>query len=64
MRVYRDGADLIMHLEKSETHMISGILHVRHDDDMESWPLVIEDFQGNTNEVHLEPGGYLALLEQ
>eukprot|EP00555_Chaetoceros_dichaeta_P009130 CAMPEP_0198254866 /NCGR_PEP_ID=MMETSP1447-20131203/5115_1 /TAXON_ID=420782 /ORGANISM="Chaetoceros dichaeta, Strain CCMP1751" /LENGTH=385 /DNA_ID=CAMNT_0043941089 /DNA_START=40 /DNA_END=1197 /DNA_ORIENTATION=- len=59
MRVYRDGANLNMHLDKVTTHIISSILHVGHDDDMESWPLVIEDFNGNTNEVHLEAGDML-----
>ena len=41
------------------THIISSILHVGHDNDMESWPLIIEDFHGNTNEVHLEAGDIL-----
>jgi len=59
MRVYRDGTNLNMHLDKVTTHIISSILHVGHDDDMEPWPLVIEDFHGNTNEVHLEPGDML-----
>jgi len=58
LRVYRNGSHLNMHVDKSETHIISCILHVDHDDDPESepWPLVIEDFQGNTNEVNLESG--------
>jgi len=28
MRVYRDGVNLIIHLDKVETHIISSILHV------------------------------------
>ena len=50
-----------MHVDKSNTHIISCILHVDHDDDPESepWPIVIEDFQGNTNEVVLESGDML-----
>lgn len=59
LRVYRDGANLNMHLDKVDTHIISSILHVGHDEDMEPWALVIEDFQGNTNEVHLEAGDML-----
>lgn len=59
MRVYRNGANLHMHVDKVTTHIISSILHVGHDDNMEPWPLVIEDFDGNTNEVHLEPGDML-----
>jgi hypothetical protein len=54
LRVYRNESGLHMHLDKSETHVISAILHVGHDG--EPWPLVIEDFQGNTNEVVLEEG--------
>jgi hypothetical protein len=50
-----------MHVDISKTHIISCILHVDHDDDPESepWPIVIEDFQGNTNEVVLESGDLL-----
>jgi hypothetical protein len=46
---------LLMHIDQPETHVISCILHVGHSDDSEPWPLFIEDFQGNTNEVILEP---------
>jgi len=61
LRVYRDGSSLNMHVDKSATHVISCILHVDHDDepDSEPWPIVIEDFQGNTNEVFLESGDML-----
>ena len=41
------------------THIISCILHVDHDEDSEPWPLLIEDFQGNTNEVYLQSGDML-----
>jgi hypothetical protein len=59
LRVYREGSNLNMHSDKTTTHIISSILHVGHSEDMESWPIVIEDFQGNTNEVHLEEGDML-----
>jgi hypothetical protein len=42
-----------------KTHIISCILHVDHDEDSEPWPIFIEDFQGNTNEVILESGDML-----
>lgn len=48
-----------MHLDKSSTHIISSILHVDHGKDDEPWPIVIEDFHGNTNEVYLESGDML-----
>jgi hypothetical protein len=59
LRVYRNNSNLLMHLDKPETHVISGILHVDHGVDDEPWPLVIEDFLGNTNEVYLETGDLL-----
>jgi hypothetical protein len=57
LRIYRNESVLNMHLDKFETHVISAILHVGHDG--EPWPLVIEDFQGNANEVALEEGDLL-----
>jgi len=61
LRVYRNNSDLKMHVDISRTHIVSCILHIDHDDDPESepWPIVIEDFQGNTNEVILESGDML-----
>jgi len=61
LRIYRNDTHLNMHVDKANTHIISCILHVDHDDDPESepWPIVIEDFQGNTNEVVLESGDML-----
>jgi hypothetical protein len=37
----------------------SGIFHVDHSEDSEPWPIVIEDFQGNVNQVYLESGDLL-----
>eukprot|EP00591_Stephanopyxis_turris_P006112 CAMPEP_0195522508 /NCGR_PEP_ID=MMETSP0794_2-20130614/20743_1 /TAXON_ID=515487 /ORGANISM="Stephanopyxis turris, Strain CCMP 815" /LENGTH=381 /DNA_ID=CAMNT_0040652279 /DNA_START=38 /DNA_END=1183 /DNA_ORIENTATION=- len=59
LRVYRNGTNLNMHLDKSETHIISSILHVGHSTNDEPWPIVIEDFHGNTNQVFLESGDML-----
>ncbi len=61
LRIYRNGSHLNMHVDKCESHIISSILHVDHDNDPDSepWPIVIEDFQGNTNEVYLESGDML-----
>jgi len=56
LRVYRNHSSLFMHVDKSRTHVISCILHVDHSEDSEPWPILIEDFQGNTNEVVLESG--------
>mmetsp|Transcript_30016 Transcript_30016/g.34877 ORF Transcript_30016/g.34877 Transcript_30016/m.34877 type:complete len:350 (+) Transcript_30016:77-1126(+) len=59
LRVYRNNSRLLMHVDKSRTHVISCILHIDHSEDSEPWPIVIEDFQGNTNEVVLESGDML-----
>ena len=48
-----------MHYDRSETHVISAILHVGHDEKSEPWPLVIEDLNGTTNEVILQEGDML-----
>ena len=59
LRVYRNESSLNMHIDKVETHVLSAILHVDHDEKGEPWPIVIEDFQGNTVEVSLESGDML-----
>eukprot|EP01083_Nonionella_stella_P309172 1093872_1 len=59
IRAYRNDSNLLMHIDKSSTHIISGIFHVDRSEDAEPWPIVIEDFRGNTNQVYLEPGDVL-----
>lgn len=59
LRAYRNNTILNMHVDKVRTHIISSILHIDHSDDSEPWPLFIEDYQGNTNEVVLESGDML-----
>ena len=59
LRVYRNNSRLYMHVDKLKTHVISCILHVDHSNDSEPWPIFIEDFHGNTNEVVLESGDML-----
>jgi hypothetical protein len=58
-RLYQNNSRLFMHTDKTETHIISGILHVDRSEDAEPWPILIEDYQGNLNEVLLEPGDLL-----
>lgn len=61
LRIYQNGSSLMMHVDKIEDHVISAILHVDHeyDDPDEPWPLVIESFDGTTQEVNLQPGEML-----
>mmetsp|Transcript_6422 Transcript_6422/g.12392 ORF Transcript_6422/g.12392 Transcript_6422/m.12392 type:complete len:274 (+) Transcript_6422:203-1024(+) len=59
LRIYKNGSRLNMHVDKSGTHVVSAILHVDHDANSKPWPIVIEDYQGNLNEVVLEKGDVL-----
>ena len=59
IRAYRNDSNLLMHIDKAATHIISGIFHVDRSDDAKPWPIVIEDFLGNTNQVYLAPGDLL-----
>lgn len=59
IRAYRNGSNLLMHVDKPTTHVVSGIYHVDRSEDAEPWPIVIEDFRGNTNQVYLSPGDIL-----
>lgn len=58
-RLYRNQSNLLMHVDKMETHVISCILHIDSSEDAEPWPILIEDFQGNTNQVTLKSGEML-----
>lgn len=58
-RLYQNNSRLFMHTDKTATHIVSAILHIDRSEDAEPWPIVIEDYQGNTNEVLLEPGDLL-----
>jgi hypothetical protein len=46
-RLYRNNSQLQMHVDRSQTHVISFILHIDSSEDAEPWPLVIEDFHGS-----------------
>eukprot|EP00984_Skeletonema_dohrnii_P024995 scaffold14144_cov91-Skeletonema_dohrnii-CCMP3373.AAC.9 len=59
IRAYRNDSNLLMHIDKPTSHVISGIYHVGRSEDAEPWPIVIEDFHGNTNQVYLTPGDIL-----
>lgn len=59
LRLYQNQSRLNMHVDKKESHIISAILHVDHDKESKPWPIVIEDYHGNLNEVVLERGDVL-----
>ena len=48
-----------MHTDRTQTHVISCIYHIASSDDSEPWPIVIEDYEGNTQMAYLEPGDLL-----
>ena len=50
-----NGSTLVCHVDRSETHVISAIIHIDHELD-EPWPLEIEDHDGNWHAVDLQPG--------
>ncbi|MEQ8716363.1 MAG: hypothetical protein RIE08_02010 [Acidimicrobiales bacterium] len=57
MRCYREGASLIMHVDRAATHVVSSILQIAQDVD-EPWPLVLEH-DGREHSVILNPGQML-----
>lgn len=58
-RLYRNDSSLWMHLDRTQTHVISAIYHIASSENSEPWPVVIEDYAGNTNSVVLKPGDIL-----
>ena len=46
-RLYRNGSYLDMHVDKTNSHVISFILHIDKSEDAEDWPILIEDFHGS-----------------
>jgi len=58
-RLYRNESRLWMHVDKTRTHVISCIYHIASSENAEPWPVVIEDYEGNTNSVVLQPGDIL-----
>ena len=58
-RLYRNESQLLMHVDRLQTHVLSFIYHIDSSEDAEPWPIFIEDFQGRTHEVILTPGDML-----
>jgi hypothetical protein len=55
----RNESRLWMHIDKTQTHVISCIYHIASEEGSKPWPVVIEDYDGNTNSVVLKPGDLL-----
>ncbi|KAG7349311.1 hypothetical protein IV203_011908 [Nitzschia inconspicua] len=58
-RLYRNESSLWMHIDRTQTHVISCIYHIASSDDSDPWPIVIEDYDGNTQAAVLQPGDIL-----
>jgi hypothetical protein len=58
-RLYRNGSQLVMHVDIAQTHIVSFIYHVASSEDADPWPIMIEDYLGRTHAVVLTPGDML-----
>jgi len=58
-RLYRNESSLWMHIDRTQTHVISCIYHLASSEDSQPWPIVIEDYEGNTQAAVLKPGDML-----
>jgi len=61
LRFYLNESTLVWHLDKLETHVVSGILHIASDPDQETapWPLEIVGHDGKEHKIILKPGQLL-----
>jgi hypothetical protein len=61
VRIYRNLSELLMHVDRTDTHIISSIFHIDHhyDDPEAAWPIEIEDYKGQTHAIDLKPGQIL-----
>jgi hypothetical protein len=53
LRVSQQVYPIKMHVDRPDTQITSSILHLDSSDDAKPWPIVMEDFEGNTNEIIL-----------
>ena len=58
VRLYQNGASLVMHHDKVHTHVISSIVHIIHEGN--NWPIDIESHDtGELFSLELQPGQML-----
>lgn len=58
IRIYREGQQLLPHIDRVGTHVISSVLHLAHDLDA-PWPLRITDLHGREHDILLKEGEML-----
>lgn len=56
MREYKDGARLLTHVDREETHAASLIINVEQSNMREPWMLEIYDFANRLHEIEMQPG--------
>jgi hypothetical protein len=56
MREYTDGARLLSHVDRVETHAASLIINIQQMGMREPWPVEIYDHAGRLHEIPMEPG--------
>jgi hypothetical protein len=58
-RLYQNQSRLWMHVDRTQTHVVSCIYHIASSSDAKPWPIVIEDYHGKTISLVLHPGDLL-----
>ena len=56
IRQYTDGARLLTHVDRIETHAVSLIINVAQEDMKAPWMVEIYDFAGRLHEIEMQPG--------
>ena len=59
VRTYTRGSYLHMHVDTADTHVVSGIVHIHHDNLEEPWPLEILDHDGRLNYINMDAGDFV-----
>jgi hypothetical protein len=56
LRQYEDGARLLTHVDRQETHAASLIINIEQHSMREPWPVEIFDFANRLHEIDMSPG--------
>ncbi len=59
IRRYEDGAWLLSHVDREETHAVSIIINVDQENIREDWMVEIYDHAGRLHEIPMKPGEFV-----
>ena len=59
VRTYTRGSYLHMHVDTADTHVVSGIVHIHHENLEEPWPLEILDHEGRLTYINMDAGDFV-----